>query len=286
MTTSEPNAGQIEYWNGEVGRRWVDLQDRLDTLFSGLTEMLLEHAAPALGERAVDVGCGCGATVLALARRVGENGHVLGVDISEVMLDVARRRIEAGGYANAEVLLADAAVQRFEPGSADLLLSRFGVMFFDRPREAFANLRNALRPGARLVFVCWRPFAENPWFSTPYWAAKPHVPLPDEPKPDPGAPGPFSLDDPARVEAILAGAGFSHIGIVPRDLLLHVASSGAVGEAARFLTQIGPVSRLLAGAAREQREASESAIRAALAAFDGSDGIRMPARVWLVSAKT
>lgn len=285
QTTSAPNAGQIEYWNGEVGSRWVALQTRLDELFSDLTAAAIEAAAPTAGERVLDVGCGCGATVLALADRIGPEGSVLGVDISAVMLDAARERVAKKGAVKAKVLLADAAIHPFAPASVDLVFSRFGVMFFDEPAQAFANIRRALRPGGRLFFVCWRPYKENPFFAAPHWAAKPHLPDQEDQKLPPDAPGPFALADPDRVRNILDEAGFSAVDIEPRDAMMRVGGPGERDAATDFIVRIGPVARALATATEAQRASAKQAVHAALADYDGPQGILMPARVWFVSAR-
>ncbi len=285
MAADRRNTGQIEYWNGEVGGRWVALQNRLDELFADLTSAAIQAAAPAAGERVLDVGCGCGATVLALAERVGPDGGVLGVDISEPMLGMARRRAAVAGRPQAELLLADAAVHGFAPACTDLVFSRFGVMFFDAPAEAFANIRRALRPGGRLFFVCWRPYKENPFFAAPYWAAKPHLPDGEDQKLPPDAPGPFAFADPDRVRNILEEAGFSAVAIEPRDALMRAAGPGERDVATEFVAQIGPVARALATGNEAQRRSAKQAVRAALADYDGPDGIMLPARVWFVTAR-
>ena len=279
-----PNADQAAYWNGEAGAKWATLQERLDRLFAGITEQAIAAAAPAPGERVLDIGCGCGATVLALAKEVGAAGHVLGVDISDPMLDVARRRITAGGLPQAEALLADAAAHRFEPGRTDLIFSRFGVMFFDAPVEAFINLRRALAPGGRLFFACWRPFKDNDWFAVPFKAVVPH--LPPQEKPEPDAPGPFAFADPDRVTRILGLAGFSDIAIRPFDTNLTLGGSENMADTASFASQVGPVSRALGTATDDgQRKAAERALVTALRDHDGPAGITLGARLWFVSAK-
>ncbi len=203
----DPNADQLAYWNGENGDKWARLQERLDGLFAPISAAAVAAAAPRPGDRVLDIGCGCGDTVLALAEAVGPLGSVTGVDISGPMLAVAGHRIAARELAQAAVLRADAATEPFAPGSVDLVFSRFGVMFFDAPSEAFINIRRAMKPGGRLVFACWRPFRENPWFHTPYEAAAPH--LPEQEKADPEAPGPFAFAEPERVTRILGVAGFT-----------------------------------------------------------------------------
>ena len=193
-STAAPNADQVAYWNGDAGDKWARLQARLDGLFVPISAAAVAAAAPCQGEHALDIGCGCGATVLALAEGVGPLGRVTGVDISAPMLAVAEHRIAASALTQAAVLKADAATEPFAPGSFDLAFSRFGVMFFDAPVEAFINIHRALKPGGRLVFACWRPFKTNPWFSVPYRAAVPH--LPEQERPEPEAPGPFAFADP------------------------------------------------------------------------------------------
>lgn len=285
MTEPDRNVAQIDYWNGEVGRRWAELQDRLDAFFVEVTDRAMLAAAAQPGERTLDIGCGCGATLLELARRVGPHGAVSGFDVSDVMLSVAQRRIESEGLTQARTMLADAATHRFEPDSADLVFSRFGVMFFDRPTEAFANIRTAIAPGGRLDFVCWRPLDENGWVTVPLDAVRPFIEPEDGAPADPHAPGPFAFADPVRLRGILAEAGFSAIGIEPADVMLRLASAGQFKTAANLITQIGPVSRALKAVDETRRAAGEAAVARVLESHDGSGGIRLPAAIWVVTAR-
>ena len=277
-----PNADQLAYWNGDAGDKWARLQERLDGLFAPISAAAVAAAAPRHGDRVLDIGCGCGDTVLALAEAVGSLGSVVGVDISAPMLAVAGHRIAERELTQAAVLRADAAAEPFAPGSADLVFSRFGVMFFDAPSEAFINIRRALKPGGRLFFACWRPFKGNPWFHTPYKAAVPH--LPEQEKPEPDAPGPFAFAEPERVERILGVAGFTEVEIVPFDATLTFGRSGEVEDALRFLVQVGPVARALATGTERQQAAALDAVRETLREADGPDGVRLGAQCWFVSA--
>ena len=185
-TDTARNAAQIAYWNSEAGPRWVAMQERMDAMLAPLMTAALDRARPAVGETVLDVGCGCGATLLALADRVGPDGSILGVDISAPMLDRARERVRDSAMRNVRLTLSDAAVHAFEPGAFDLAFSRFGVMFFDDPDRAFANIRSALAATGRWAFVCWAPPRDNPWLTVPLTVARQH--LPPQPESDPSAP--------------------------------------------------------------------------------------------------
>jgi SAM-dependent methyltransferase len=278
-----PNTDQVAYWNSPVGERWAALQDEIDVIFAPLTRIALDQADARPGERAVDVGCGCGTTTLELAKRIMPAGTVLAVDISKPMLEVAKRRAHAAGLDGVTSLLADASTHAFMARSHDLVFSRFGVMFFEDPVVAFANIRTALRPSGRLLFVCWRPMAENAWFNVPLQAALPH--LPPQPATDPHAPGPFAFADPDRVGSILDRAGFSNVDIAPHDIKMRLASPGEIDAAASFATKIGPTARLLAETDEETRKAALTDIRAALAGHDGRDGVVLGGAIWIVSAR-
>ena len=192
------------------------MQDRLDGQIQPLGQAVIEALELKAGERVVDIGCGCGQTTVALAERVGAAGSVTGVDISQPMLAAARRRIAAHGLAQASVIEADAQTYRFEPETYDAVFSRFGVMFFDDPTAAFANILKGLKRGGRLGFLCWRAAIESDWMTVPIAAAQPLFPEPAPPS-DPFAPGPFAFADPDRLRAILSGAGFAGVTITPQD---------------------------------------------------------------------
>ena len=130
-TGHDLNADQIAYWNGPGGQHWTDRQQTQDVLLAPISDILIDRARAKPGERIIDVGCGCGATTIALARKVGPTGHVFGVDISAPMLARARQVAPAG--LPVDFVLADATVYPFDPASSDLLVSRFGVMFFAEP---------------------------------------------------------------------------------------------------------------------------------------------------------
>jgi len=270
------NREQIEFWNGEAGSSWVRAQERLDETLSALSRAVVEHAAAQPGERVVDVGCGCGATTLTLAE---QGASVWGVDISEPML--ARARERAAGMGNVRFSRADAAVERFTP-EHDLVFSRFGVMFFDDPAAAFANLRTALHAEGRLVFLCWQAPKFNPWISVAGRAVQAFLPEPAE-APDPRAPGPFAFADPGYVREILVAAGYSDVSCDPVEATMRLG--GSLDEAMEFQSQVGPLSRVLKELEGDVREGAIAAAREALGAFHTGSGIELGAACWLVSAR-
>jgi SAM-dependent methyltransferase len=272
------NDEQIALWNEETGRRWTEQQERLDRLIAPFGDEAMRVAAVKEGERLLDVGCGCGDTTLSLARAVGADGFVLGVDVSAPML--ARAQERAVGVSNVRFERADASVAPLG-GPHDLIYSRFGVMFFSDPAAAFAHLRGALKPGGRMAFACWRAFAENPWVSVATLAAM-RVLGPPKVAPDPHAPGPFAFADADRVRAILDVAGFSRIAIAPYDAVMKVGDD--LDDAMTTTLQVGPVSALMRGVEDDQRAAVTAAVRDALSACVGPGGVMMTGATWIVSA--
>ncbi len=279
----QDNTAQIAYWNDRAAVTWTAFQERLDALFEPLTTLALDAAQPAPGERVVDIGCGCGATVLALADRLGPAGQILALDVSEPMSARARERIAAAGLNNAQVILADAASYAFAQPGADLLFSRFGVMFFADPVAAFANLRRAVRPGGRLLCAAWRPMAENPWFRVPLETARPLVA--PQPPAEPDAPGPFALADPERVRSIFTAAGWHDVSLTRQDVPMRLAAAGQVQQATDFATRVGAMARILA----EEDPAVQDRVRAAVAetlkTYDSPAGIILTGSIWLISAR-
>lgn len=273
------NAEQAEAWNGTTGTKWVRYQNRLDRMLSPFCDRLLDVAAIGDGEFVLDVGCGCGATTLEAAKRAGAKGHVQGIDLSAPMTDRARQRNAELGL-NAAFDVADASSHDFGAAKFDHLISRFGVMFFDDPVSAFANLRRSLSEDATLAFICWRSLPENQWLMSPMGAALPHMP-PIEPA-VPGAPGPFAFADKDRVRKILAEAGFSNISFTPFDAPMILGQD--LDEALEQALEIGPLSRLLLDQEEAVRHRVTDAMRVELARHLTSAGVTLGGATWIVQA--
>ncbi|SNS75622.1 class I SAM-dependent methyltransferase [Sphingopyxis indica] len=281
----ETSAYQVADWNGRNGEQWVANQARLDQMLAVFGDAAIAAAAPAAGDRVLDVGCGAGTTSIALAARVGSRGRVLGVDISEPLIRHARSRAPAGTPLTFE--LADAGRTALPAQSFDLLFSRFGTMFFDDPAAAFAHMRRALRPGGRLAFVCWRAAAENDWVRLPMGAIRDLVPPP--PSPDPEAPGPFSFGDRDRVARILTAAGFADVAIAPFDHELPFGEgatrAAAIDDAVDMAFQVGPLSRALSDQPDAVRAPAAEAVRRAFAARPGERSVMIDGAAWIVTAR-
>ena len=253
------NTEQAEHWNTGPGvAHWVANQARYDRMHAPFTALILDAAALRPGGNVLDVGCGCGGTTLAAARLVAP-GRALGLDLSGPMLARAQADAEAAGLGNAAFRQGDAQVEPLESASFDTVISRFGVMFFADPARSFANLRNALRKGGRLTFVCWQEPKNNPWLIEPMKAVYRHVPR--LPQLGPEDPGPFSFASPERVNRILVEAGFAGVNMEPHGLLLDISAGGGIEAAVRSAAEIGPANLALEGQPEEVRAAAVASIR-------------------------
>lgn len=282
------NEAMRERWNGEVGRSWVEQQERMDRSLIPFAQAVLGAGSPFPGDRVLDVGCGCGATTLSFSHLVGETGWVTGVDLSAPMLARAAERAGLLGFTNVEFVEADAQTWQPSatgPGGAagyDLVASRFGVMFFDQPVEAFANLLRCTRTGGRLAAVVWRSLAENPWNAVPLavvQAVRPDGP----PPPDPRQPGPFAFGSDLRVHAVLDAAGWADVRVEPFDAPMRLGAT--LAEAVDRSVSGSNVAAVLAGADDATLQAARAAVGDALAPYASDAGVSLPGAAWVVTAR-
>ena len=269
---------QAALWNGAAGLTWVEAQEPLDRMFKPFEELLVETVLARGARSVLDIGCGTGATTLAIARALGDGGRSLGVDISEPMLALARTRAERERLP-ATFVRADAETHVFEPGPFDAIVSRFGVMFFDDPVRAFANVRTTLRPGGDLALIVWRGPAENPFMTAAERAAAPF--LPHVPPRRADAPGQFAFADSTRVAGILEQSGWTEIAIRPLD----VACAFAKADLAGYVTRIGPIGRALRAADEQTRARITAAVLPAFDPYVDGAEVRFVAGCWTIAAR-
>lgn len=275
------NQRQTEAWNGPESAHWVDHADRYDRQFAPLTDALLTSLALGPDAAVLEVGCGSGA----VARRVARvSGSVLGADISEPLLSVAIDRARTESLDNVKFLVADAQTYPFEQGVFDAVISQFGLMFFDRPATAFANLRRSLTSGGRIAFTCWQGVEANEWVSIVAEAVGHHVELPALGG-QAGGPGMFSLKDPDEIVALFAHVGFTNVAIESLTPTVLIGGGGTLDESVGFLFGLGIVRGLLSQAGPDAHDAVVEEIRGSMAErFELGRGVTLGTAAWLVSA--
>jgi SAM-dependent methyltransferase len=269
---------QSALWNGAAGRAWVEAQPSLDRMFKPLEDLLVDAVFAASGRRVLDVGCGAGSTTLAVARLLGAKGRCTGVDVSEPMIAAARARAERDNTP-AHFIRADVQSHAFEPASIDMIISRFGVMFFDDPVRAFANLRRAAADDAALRFIAWRSATENPFMTTAERAAAPL--LPNLPARRPGGTGQFAFADQGRVWSILEASGWGAIDICPIDVTCTLPEQ----ELVPCFSRVGPVGLTLQEADEQTRSRVIETVRLAFDRYVHGAEVRFTAACWMVSAR-
>jgi SAM-dependent methyltransferase len=274
------NVEQAAAWDGPSGAVWVAREERQNESLGPHTDALFEAVDIGTTDRVLDVGCGCGETTRMCAR-LAVDGHALGVDLSSAMLERARSRAAEEGIVNAEFVQADAQVHEFTPASFDLVVSRFGVMFFADPLAAFTNLGRAMAPGGRFAAMVWQPLAANEWMWAPRDALALGRPLPEPPV---DAPGPFGLADPSRTRAILAAAGF--VRVAHDDVDVPFRFGADADEAVEYARGVGLIRAALEPfeADVETMARALDALRAVMVEHESDDGVVFESRAWVVTA--
>jgi len=276
--TPKANQAQHDAWNGDSGHRWVADADRRDRVMAPVAEALRVAAAVVAGEAVLDIGCGCGATTLDAARTVAVDGSVLGLDLSEPMLAVARQRVDAAGLGHVTLRQADAQTHPFAPGTHDAAISRFGTMFFDAPVAAFTNIVSSLRPEGRLCIATWQPLTANDWLTIPGAALLRYGSLPEATS----APGMFAQSDPTTIADVLEQAGMRDIDIGSVTITLPLGEDPQ--QATDYLAETGIGRAILDTIPRPNRPGALAAVAEALDDHADHNGVRLNAAIWITTA--
>jgi len=272
-----PNAEQAERWGGAGGRHWIEHEAAYDRQLAPFGAALLAGAALEPQDRVLDVGCGAGTTACAAA---GVASSVLGIDLSPLLVERARTR--AQGVPNVEFRVADAQTASLPP-TFDVIVSRFGVMFFEDPRAAFASLRCALAPGGgRLAAVCWRSLEHNDWMRVPAEALARVTPVDDLAAP--GQPGPFSLANPDRLRSVLSDSGWGAVTLDVVDRPVRLGAGGSLDEVVAVIRGGSLGRAALRGVPADVEQRALDAVRDAMAEFVTAAGVALPGSAWLVRA--
>ena len=239
MTGYGDNTAQGKFWNDKPGQSWVKYDTVMNQRLENITNLLFQAVGKTFASNGLDIGCGTGSTTLKLSGLLGGDARVKGIDISGPMLNSARKKISEKDKIS--FIEADAQTYKFLPNNFQIVISRFGVMFFEDPVKAFRNIRGAMSPGANLTFVCWAPYDKNEFFSLPFETVSHFTGSVLDIEPH--APGPLAFSDKEYVKKILTAADFSNVDI--KQLETSLVTTDTPHEDAEILMNIGFGARAL-----------------------------------------
>lgn len=278
----EKNIKQKEFWSGAGGDVWVNKQREMDIMLNPLGQRAIDKLNLSSIKTIIDIGCGCGATTLEIAKNIPE-GKIVGVDISEPMLSRAREDALKMSLSNTDFVVKDVQTDEIDNNHFDIAFSRFGVMFFEDPYEAFKNINKALKKGGQLSFVCWQHASLNPWQSLSIEVIRGFL---DLPAPPPKGPGPFAFEDKSYVQDILESSNFQEIEIMGNEEQIIMFSGKSLKEACEDYLTINPiVTEMLKNSANELKEEILEALMTKFSDFHKEEGLVFPSATWIVTAK-
>ena len=278
----DKNIKQRQFWSGAGGDVWVNKQREMDIMLNPLGDRVIERLDLKSDAKIIDIGCGCGATTLEIAKKITQ-GEILGVDISEPMLDKATETAKEMSLSNISFEVKDVQVDVMPQNYFDVAFSRFGVMFFEDPFEAFKNIHSSLKKDGLLSFVCWQNASLNPWQSLSIQVIKEFL---DLPAPAPKSPGPFAFEDKTYLEEILRESGFKGLEILDNQEDIVMFSGKSIREACEDYLTINPVvTEMLKNSKPELTEEILEALVIKFSNFHQNDGLLFPSATWIVTAK-
>ena len=282
MTMEDKNIKQRQFWSGAGGDVWVNKQREMDIMLNPLGDRVIERLDLKSDAKIIDIGCGCGATTLEIAKKITQ-GEILGVDISEPMLDKAAETAREMSLSNISFEVKDVQVDVMPQNYFDVAFSRFGVMFFEDPFEAFKNIHSSLKEDGLLSFVCWQNASLNPWQSLSIQVIKEFL---DLPAPAPKSPGPFAFVDKTYLEEILIESCFKGLEILDNQEDIIMFSGKSIREACEDYLTINPVvTEMLKNSKPELTEEILEALIIKFSNFHQNNGLLFPSATWIVTAK-
>jgi SAM-dependent methyltransferase len=275
------NEDQARFWNEDGGPRWVAHERWFDVMLEPFGAALGAAAGAQPGDDVLDVGCGFGTTTLSMARAVGPEGRVMALDLSDAMVARVRARADAEGFTNVIVRAADAQTDALPAHHFDLVVSRFGVMFFDDLTAAFANIRSSLRPGGRLAFVSWQPLAANELGSV---VLKAMEPVTGPPGPPVQRPGPYGLSDDRLVYTVLTTAGYTDVELRSVEAPVVMGGGEGLDAAVTHCMWMGEVRRVLGQLDDAGQADAKALVRTALETRLVDGRVVLAGAAWVVTA--
>ena len=250
MTHKIVNDEQFEFWNEGIGKKWVEEDDSMNERLSILTKELFLRSNINRNDKILDIGCGGGQTSFEASKMVGENGYVVGADISKILLDLAKSKY--ANTKNLEFKYCDVQNYKFRENSFNKVISRFGVMFFENPIEAFKNIYNSIQEGGSLNFVCWTNVMENEFFTDPTNIIIKHInkEFPEITR----APGPLAFSEADYVKEILVSSQFKNVKV--EKVYSSISTNDSAEKDGDLLLKLGLGGRLLADANLSKKELS------------------------------
>ena len=277
----DKNLKQKQFWSGAGGDVWVDKQREMDIMLNPLGQRAIDALELTEDKTILDIGCGCGATTLEIAKILPQ-GKIVGVDISKPMLEQAIKSASDMSLSNTDFVAKDVQTDEIHSDYFDVAFSRFGEMFFDDPFEAFSNIYKSLKDGGQLSFVCWQHASLNPWQSLSIQVIKEYL---DLPAPPPKSPGPFAFEDKEYIEEILKGSNFKEISISDNQEDIIMFSGKSIREACEDYLTINPVvTEMLKSSGEDLREEILEALITKFSEFHKNDGLLFPSATWIVTA--
>jgi SAM-dependent methyltransferase len=264
-----------------VAPDWGELAAVVDRQLGVAADWMIDAAQLQEGQRVLELAGGPGTLSLMAASRVGMKGRVICTDFAEPMVDVARRRIAAGGASNVECRVMDAEALDLGDGEVDVVLCRMGYMLMADPAAALRETARVLAPGGRLAFAVWSDAGSNPWAALPMQAVMRHL---GAPPPPPGTPGLWALADEQRLGAMLEDVGLEQIRIEPLDdEVLYESIEHWFEQTSRLA---GPIRALLGNLDGDARATIVQSMGDAASHYRQADGgLAMPERILAGSAQ-